>query len=76
MHDAVSGEALGIPSVGIMTEQFVSAAELMRQVLGAGAHPFVTIAHPISSATPDALVEEAKRAAAECVEIMTGDSWA
>lgn len=72
----MSGEALGIPSVGIMTEQFVSAAELMRQVLGAGRHPFVTIAHPISSATAEALAVEAKRAAAQCAEIITGDSWA
>ena len=58
-----------------MTEQFVSAAELMRQVLGAGEHPFITIAHPISSATQEALATEAKRAAAECVEIMTGAPW-
>ena len=72
----MSGEALGIPSVGIMTEQFVSAAELMRQVLGAGAHPFITIAHPISSATEDALTAEAKRAAAECAAIFTGAAWA
>ena len=71
----MSGEVLGIPSVGIMTEQFVSAAELMRQVLGAGGHPFVTIAHPISSATTESLTVEAKRAAAACAEIMTGDVW-
>ena len=67
----MSGEALGIPSVGIMTEQFVSAAELMRQVLGAGEHPFVTIAHPISSATGEQLAAAARDAARECAALLT-----
>src|SRR3546814_20360462 len=32
LHDAVAGERLGIPSVGVMTTKFVSAAELMARV--------------------------------------------
>ena len=64
----MSGERIGLPSVGIMTEAFVSAAELMGQVLGVDGYPFVVIDHPISSATTDQLVERAKRAAVACVE--------
>jgi hypothetical protein len=67
----VSGERLGIPSVAIMTERFVSAAELMGAVLGAAGYPFVTIPHPISSATPGELDVAARRAAAECVALLT-----
>ena len=53
-----------------MTTQFVSAAELMGQVLGADGYPFIVIDHPISSATTQQLQERARRAAAECVEFL------
>lgn len=55
-----------MPSVAVMTEKFVSAAELMGQVLGADGYPFVVIEHPISSATGDVLAARAATAAAEC----------
>ncbi|MEM8902113.1 MAG: hypothetical protein AAGF02_00290 [Actinomycetota bacterium] len=55
-----------------MTERFVSAADLMRRTLGAPDHGFVTIAHPISSASPHALSLAARAAASECVALLTG----
>lgn len=51
-----------------MTEAFVSAAELMGQVLGLDGYPFIVIDHPISSATTDELTARARQAAAACVE--------
>ncbi|MDH3296304.1 MAG: hypothetical protein OER95_18445 [Acidimicrobiia bacterium] len=71
MHDAVSGERLGIPSAAIMTNRFVSAAELMSRTLGADGYPFVTIDHPISSAGPDQLAAAGRAAAGECVALLT-----
>lgn len=68
MHDAVTGELIGIPSVGIMTEAFVGAAESMCNVLGADGYRFVVIDHPISSATTRQLNERAIVAAAACAE--------
>lgn len=65
MHDAITGEGLGLPSVAVMTENFVSAAELMGQVLGADGYPFVVIEHPIASATPEQLAERAAAIADE-----------
>ncbi|MEM9034229.1 MAG: hypothetical protein AAGA99_09705 [Actinomycetota bacterium] len=59
--------------MSIMTDRFVSAAELMRRTLGAPEHPFVTIPHPISSATGDALDAAARAAAADCVALLTTD---
>lgn len=53
-----------------MTEQFVTAAELMARTLGAPGHPFVTIPHPISSATTDSLTAAARLAADACVELL------
>ncbi len=64
MHDAIAAERLGVPAVGIMTTQFVSAAELMARVLGADGYPFAVIDHPISSATPEQLAARAAQAAA------------
>jgi hypothetical protein len=55
-----------------MTEKFVSAAELMAQVLGADGYPFVVIPHPISSATESELAAAAAVAADACVTALTG----
>ncbi len=60
-----------MPSVSVITEQFVSAAELMASVLGAEGYPFVTMPHPISSATAEALASHAQIAAAQCVALLT-----
>ncbi len=61
-----------MPSAGIMTETFVSAAELMARVLGAEGYPFAVIEHPISSADGAALAARAERAAADCARLLTG----
>jgi hypothetical protein len=72
LHDAIIGERLGLPSVGIMTSNFVSAAELMARALGADRFPIVVIDHPISSAAPVTLADWAQRAAAESVAVLRG----
>jgi hypothetical protein len=51
LHDAVTAERLGVPAVGVMTERFVSAAELMSRVLGMAGYEFAVIPHPVSSAS-------------------------
>ena len=66
----MTAERRGIPAVGIMTEKFVSAAELMGRVLGADGYPFVSIPHPISSATGEQLAAAARTAAAECAALL------
>ena len=64
----MTAERLGVPAIGVMTERFVSAAELMARVLGMPGYPFAIIPHPVSSATDGDLraaaagtVETAKR---------------
>jgi len=44
-------ERAGVPAIGVMTTRFVSAAEMMRRVLGMPDYKFVVIDHPISSAS-------------------------
>ena len=61
MHDAVSSERAGTPALGVMTSRFVSAAELMSNVLGAPAYKFAVIDHPVSSASDTELANKAKK---------------
>ncbi len=42
---------MGTPTVGVMTSNFVSAAELMAKVLGMPGYAFAIIDHPVSSAS-------------------------
>jgi len=67
------GEKSGIPSIGIMTTKFVSAAELMSRVLGVEGFAFVTITHPISSASDALLAERARAAVADSLRILLAD---
>jgi hypothetical protein len=55
LHDAVTAERLGVPAIAVMTNRFVSAAELMARVLGMPGYPFAVIPHPVSSAGDDGL---------------------
>lgn len=72
MHDAIIAERLNLPAVGIMTEQFVSAAALMARVLGAANFAFVRTAHPISSASDAELAKRARQAVRESAAILLG----
>jgi hypothetical protein len=53
-------ERQGIPAMGVMTERFVSAAEMMRRVLGMPDYKFAVIGHPISNASEEQLAEYAR----------------
>jgi hypothetical protein len=53
-------ERQGVPSVGVMTTRFVSAAELMCRVLGVPDFKFAVIDHPISSASDERLADYAR----------------
>jgi hypothetical protein len=55
LHDAISCEREGTPAVGVMTSNFVSAAELMAKVLGMPGYAFSVIDHPVSSASDQEL---------------------
>jgi len=51
LHDAISSERVGTPAVGVMTSNFISAADLMAKVLGMPGYAYAIINHPVSSAT-------------------------
>jgi len=49
-----------VPGIAVMTEPFVTAAELMRRVVGMPTYKFVVIGHPISSASDEQVAEYAR----------------
>lgn len=51
----MSSERVGTPAVGVMTSNFISAAELMAKVLGMPGYDFAIIDHPVSSASDSEL---------------------
>jgi hypothetical protein len=51
---------LGVPAIGVMTQRFVSAAEMMAKVLGMPGYKFVIIGHPIANASDEQLAEFAR----------------
>lgn len=51
----MSSERVGTPALGVMTSNFVSAAELMAKVLGMPGYEFAIIDHPVSSANDSEL---------------------
>ena len=72
MHDAVAAERLGVPAIGVMTSQFVSAAELMCRVLGMPDYAFGVIEHPVSSADDAALAAKARATFGEVESLILG----
>jgi hypothetical protein len=62
---------VGTPSVAIMTDAFVDAAELMAVALGAPGYPFAVIEHPIANRRTVEL-SRAARAALEQAAVLLG----
>ena len=66
----MTAERLGVPAIGVMTERFASAAEMMARVLGFPDYAFATIAHPISSAADEEFRAMAAAVAARVGELL------
>jgi hypothetical protein len=56
----VAAEHAGTPAIAVMTDAFVSGAELMASTLGHPGYPFAVIRHPIASATDSDLLGQAR----------------
>lgn len=58
--------------MGIITEPFVDAAQLMAGVLGVPDYEFATIGHPIANATEEQFQAWARIAVSDGVKLLTG----
>jgi hypothetical protein len=70
LHDAVSAERAGTPAVAVMTDGFVSGAELMATALGVTGYPFAVIEHPIANATDAQLRAKARATISEARRLL------
>jgi hypothetical protein len=69
LHDSIAAERQGVPAIAVMTERFVSAAELCR-VAGMPEYKFAVIGHPISSASDDQLAQYARGTIAQARRLL------
>jgi hypothetical protein len=73
LHDAITAERQGVPAIGVMTTQFVSAAKMMCRVLGMPNYKIVVIGHPISSASGEKLAEYARATVEQARHLLLRD---
>ena len=72
MHDSLTLEALGIPTVAIATEEFRTAARAQAAALGRADFDAVYVRHPIQDQTTDEIAARADAALDELVARLTG----
>lgn len=72
MLDGLIFEKRGIPAAVICTEPFVPTAKSMARIQGIADYPFVVVAHPMGSMTPDEVKEKARVALPGVIEVLLG----
>mmetsp|Transcript_4200 Transcript_4200/g.9117 ORF Transcript_4200/g.9117 Transcript_4200/m.9117 type:complete len:107 (-) Transcript_4200:673-993(-) len=78
MHDVVSLERLGLPSVAILTDCFAAQAAYQASALGAvqPGRMIVLVNHPVSDANLPEMQLKAERSVAPIVRALTTDAFA
>jgi hypothetical protein len=62
--DAVQFEERGIPAVALVTAPFAATCSAMAELHGFRDYPFVVVPHPVTSLTPEGVVQRADDATA------------
>ena len=70
MHDGLTLERKGVPTVVICTEPFVTSADAMANLGGVPDYPYVVVPHPLGSRTMDQLRELAAEALPDVLSIL------
>ena len=72
MHDAISLEALGVPTAVIVTTTFVHEARVQREALGMNDLEPVVIEHPLSSLSDEEIRGRAAQALGQVIGVWHG----
>ena len=72
MHDAMSLEALGVPTAVIVTTTFVREALVQREALGMTGLVPVVIEHPLSSLSEEEIRNRAAQALGQVLAVWRG----
>jgi len=70
LHDAISLERLGVPTVLLITEPFVAFRDRAAQSLGVDRYPSVNLHHPIAILSPEQVAAEVDRVAPNIVRAL------
>ncbi len=70
MHDAITLEKRGIPSVVVISEAFVQNAKAIAKLSGIPDYPFIVVPHPVSSLDAEGLEELVKRFFPQVLELL------
>lgn len=61
---------MGIPTIFICSDQFVSLGDAQRRALGMPDLPFAVVAYPISGTDPASVEEKARKVAPEVAKLL------
>lgn len=70
--DGVAMERHGVPTVVIVTAEFLTTARIAATAAGIPDYPLVVVDHPLGSLTPDLLAERADHALAQLLDRLGG----
>lgn len=76
LHDAVTFEGKGIPSVLLCTDEFAPLARAESVAKGMGGLPLAVIPHPLADNRPEQVARKADAIVAEVLTILTGSAAA
>ena len=71
MLDGISLERVGVPVATVCTDRFEPTARATAGLQGADDFPILYTEHPISSASPEALADKARRLTDEVIRVLT-----
>jgi hypothetical protein len=68
--DGILLERRGIPAAPICTDRFVPNGQAIAEAHGAPGYPFALVPHPLASASPAELAQEAKEVLPEVLRLL------
>jgi hypothetical protein len=70
LHDGISLEKRGIPTVVIVSEPFIGNANVMARLLGIPDYRYIALPHPISSLDRKGIDELVRRCFPQVLELL------
>lgn len=70
MLDGILLERRGVPAAPICTDRFIPNGQAIAEAHGAPGYPFALVPHPLASASPAELAQEAKRVLPEVLRLL------
>jgi len=70
LHDGIEYEKRGIPACVVVTERFISTADLTAKMAGMPGYEYALIPHPLSRASADLLKQRADAVLERVIELL------